>query len=79
MDRAGYFLTPAGDDRERQLDKYRSDWFCTCLILLLCQLSEIEIAGNFGRNEPLRYVWAALGSTFLASKEVFDRRYSATL
>lgn len=79
LDRAGYFLTPLLPDRDRILDKHRSDWFCVCLILLLCQLSELEIAGAFGRNQALRYVWSVLGSSFLSAKEIFDRRYSSAL
>lgn len=66
-------------DTVRGLDKRRSDWFVTSLILLLCHLSELEHAFSLGRREPLTYCWTLLTTDFLQARELYDRRYKALL
>lgn len=74
---AGYFLLQPDPRLDPALDKKRSDWFVTSLVLLLCHLSELELAFRYGRAQKLSYCWSLLSKDFVLAAEVFDRRYRA--
>lgn len=77
--RAGFLFAPTQADRERVLDKTRSDGVFTTVTLIISLLSEFEIEFRFGLDQKLKYLWGVIAEYWGAAKELYDRRYATTL
>jgi hypothetical protein len=66
-------------DVDWNLAKQKSDTLATTVILLLVLLSELEISLKLGLGPKLPYLWRIMNEGFLASKEVYVRRFDGRL
>jgi hypothetical protein len=74
-----HFLNRDHEQRDRDLDKFRSDCLVVTVALALAVLSEIRIEFRYDLAERLKYVWGVLKPGFLMTRELYGYRYENLL
>ena len=77
--RSMHFLDKNREQRNRDLNKFRSDCFTVTIALVLAVLSEIQIELGYDLKERLKYVWGVLNPGFLMVRELYKYRYEKLL
>lgn len=77
--RSMHFLNKDHEQRERDLNKFRSDCLIMTVALVLAVLSEIQIELRYDLAERLKYVWGVLKPAFLMLRELYQYRYEKSL
>jgi hypothetical protein len=77
--RSMHFLNKDREQRDRNLDKFRSDCFTVTVALVLAVLSEIQIELQYDLAERLKYIWGVLKPGFLMVRELYEYRYEKSL
>ena len=77
--RSMHFLNKDRDQRDRDLEKFRSDCLTVTIALLLAVLSEIQIELGYDLSERLKYIWGILKPGFLMVRELYEYRYQGLL
>lgn len=77
--RSMHFLNEDREQRDRDLDKFRSDCFTVTIALTLAVLSEIQIELGYDLADRLKYIWGVLKPGFLMVKELYKYRYERVL
>lgn len=67
------------EERDLNLDKYRSDGSVTTIILLLALLTECHLGLGYDLGERCKYLWTMLSDSFPPAKEIYTLRYEQRL
>ena len=67
------------EERDQNLDKYRSDCFATTVILLLALLTECNLGLGYDLSERCKYLWTMLSDSFPPAKKIYALRYEQRL
>jgi hypothetical protein len=67
------------EERDMNLDSYRSNCFVATVIVFVALLSELQIGLGYDLAERCRYLWTILGDSFPPAKEIYHLRYESRL
>ena len=74
-----HLLNPDHEQRERDLNKFRSDCFTMTVAILLAVISEIQVELGYDLSPRLKYIWGILKPGFTMVRELYEYRYEALL
>jgi len=77
--RSMHFLNKDQEQRDRDLDKFRSDCLAVTITLVLAILSEIQVELGYDLAQRLKYLWGVLRPGFLMTRELYEFRYENSL
>ena len=77
--RSMHFLNKGREQRDRDLDKFRSDCLAVTIALVLAILSEIQVELEYDLAQRLKYIWGVLKPGFLMIRELHEYRYENSL
>ena len=77
--RSMHLLNQDREQRDRDLNKFRSDCFTMTVAILLAVLSEIQVELGYDLSPRLKYIWGILKPGFTMVRELYEYRYEALL